>query len=128
MGITILTKKGILLAEDDVQLRMLLVAILGGAGYTIFDAEDGEKAIELYEENSDAIGLLLLDLGLPKMTGVEVFKKIRARQPDVKIIAMSGWGKRETVDELYEDGVNMFIQKPYKPAEIIENVKRLLDD
>ncbi len=119
--------KGILLAEDDVQLRILLLTLLTGAGYTVYDAEDGQEAIELYEKNNDSIGLLLLDLGLPKLTGVEVFKKIKAQKPEIKMIAMSGWGKRETVDELYEEGIDVFIQKPYKPVEIMDTVKKLLD-
>lgn len=120
--------KGILLAEDDYQIRMLLVDLLKGEGYTVFDAEDGAEAVALYERNSDSIALLLLDLGLPKLTGVEVFKKIRGLNPDIKIIAMSGWGQRETVDELYKEGINIFIQKPYRPAEIIETVKRVFSE
>lgn len=119
--------KGILLAEDDVQLRMLLVTLLQSAGYSIYEAEDGQQAMELYDKNKDSIGLLLLDLGLPKLTGVEVFKKIKAQKPDIKMIAMSGWGKRETVNELYEEGIDVFVQKPYKPIEIIDTVKKLLE-
>lgn len=119
--------KGILLAEDDFQIRMLLVELLKAEGYTVFEAEDGEQAIQLYDQNSSVIGLLLLDLGLPKLTGVEVFKKIREQKPGIKIIAMSGWGQRETVDELYQEGINTFIQKPYRPAEIIETIRKVYD-
>jgi len=117
---------GILIAEDDMQIRILLMELLKNEGYTVFAAEDGEQAVQLYGENKSNIQLLLLDLGLPKMTGVEVFKKIRSEKPDIKIIAMSGWGQRETVDELYKEGINNFIQKPYKPAEIIESVRTIL--
>lgn len=123
-----MNNKGILLAEDDFQIRMLLVELLKNEGYTVFDAEDGEEAIQLYEKNRDTIELLLLDLGLPKMTGVEVFKKIRKDKPDIKIIAMSGWGQRETVDELYDEGINIFIQKPYKPVQILETVRKTFND
>jgi two-component system, cell cycle sensor histidine kinase and response regulator CckA len=117
---------GILLAEDDFQIRMLLIELLKGNGYTVYDAEDGEEAVELYEKNKDSIHLLLLDLGLPKMTGVEVYRQIKVQKPNIKIIAMSGWGQRETVDELYEEGINLFIQKPYKPSDIIRSVQMVL--
>jgi two-component system, cell cycle sensor histidine kinase and response regulator CckA len=123
-----LDTKGILLAEDDFQIRMLLVELLKAEGYTVFEAEDGEQAVQLYEQNSSVIGLLLLDLGLPKLTGVEVFKKIREQKPGIKIIAMSGWGQRETVDELYDEGINTFIQKPYRPAEIIETIRKVYNE
>jgi two-component system, cell cycle sensor histidine kinase and response regulator CckA len=99
--------------------------LLSSEGYTVFQAEDGEAAIDLYADNKDSIHLLLLDLGLPKRTGVEVFKTIRAEKPDIKIIAMSGWGQRDTVNELYNEGIDHFIQKPYKPAEILETVRKL---
>ncbi len=121
-------QKGILLAEDDTQIRKLLVDLLTNEGYTVYEAEDGEEAIQLYDENSEGIDLLLLDLGLPKLTGVEVFKKVRAQKPNIKIIAMSGWGQRETIDELYDDGINKFIQKPYKPFQIIEAVQEILNE
>jgi two-component system, cell cycle sensor histidine kinase and response regulator CckA len=117
---------GILLAEDDFQIRMLLIELLKSNGYTVFDAEDGAEAVELYEKNKDSIHLLLLDLGLPKMTGVEVYRQIKVQKPNIKIIAMSGWGQRETVDELYEEGINLFIQKPYKPSDIIRSVRTVL--
>jgi DNA-binding response OmpR family regulator len=120
-----LEKKGILLAEDDFQIRLLLFELLSSEGYAVFQAEDGEAAIDLYTDNKDSIHLLLLDLGLPKRTGVEVFKTIRAEKPDIKIIAMSGWGQRDTVNELYNEGIDHFIQKPYKPAEILETVRKL---
>jgi DNA-binding response OmpR family regulator len=117
-----------LLAEDDTQIRTLLVEVLRNEGYTVYDAPDGEEAIQLFDQNSGSIGLLLLDLGLPKRTGVEVFRDIRSKKPDVKIIAMSGWGQRETVDELYQEGVDIFIQKPYRPSEILQTVKNILHE
>jgi len=119
--------KGILLAEDDFQIRTLLVELLKSEGYTVYDAEDGEKAMQLYEQNSDSIELLLLDLNLPKKSGLEVFKTIKIENPDIKIIAMSGWGQRETVNELYKEGIELFIQKPYKPSEIIKTVRKALE-
>lgn len=121
-----MTLNGILLAEDDFQIRLLLTDLLKNEGFTVYDAEDGEKALKLYEDNADSIELLLLDLGLPKVTGVEVFKVIRNTNPNIKIIAMSGWGQRDTVNELYDEGVDIFIQKPYKPTEIIQTVKKVL--
>jgi DNA-binding response OmpR family regulator len=123
-----LTTAGILLAEDDAQIRTLLVEVLRNEGYTVYDAPDGEEAIQLFDRNSGSIGLLLLDLGLPKRTGVEVFRDIRSKKPDVKIIAMSGWGQRETVDELYQEGIDIFIQKPYRPSEILQTVKNILHE
>jgi DNA-binding response OmpR family regulator len=123
-----LKKAGILLAEDDPQIRTLLVEVLRNEGYMVYDAPDGEDAIQLFDQNSEQIELLLLDLGLPKRTGVEVFRDIREKKPGVKIIAMSGWGQRETVDELYQEGVDIFIQKPYRPSEILRTIKNILHD
>ncbi len=123
-----MSKVGILLAEDDIQIRALLIEILKSEGYVVFDASDGEEAIKLFDMNSDIIELLLLDLGLPKKTGVEVFREIRAKKPSIRSIAMSGWGQRETVDDLYAEGIDMFIQKPYRPSEILQTVKNILQE
>jgi len=109
----------ILIVEDEAMLLEVLSATLEMNGYSVLKAVDGRKAIDLYEQNREKIAAVITDLGLPGMPGNEEFRRLRLINPEVKVIIASGLFDSKLKGELIAAGVDGFLQKPYKPDEII---------
>ncbi len=80
----------ILLAEDDPVVRNLVRTMLAKEGYAVLTANDGAEALEVCAEFSDPIHLLLTDVKMPRMDGLELASLVRGQRPDTKVIVMSG--------------------------------------
>src|SRR4029453_2166049 len=113
----------IVLAEDEPVIRNLVLLMLEKQGYAVLTANDGQEALEICEKFASPIQLLLTDVGMPKMDGVTLAEKVRARRPEIKIIAMSG-GTTMTV--LKENVPDAFLRKPFKPPTLLQCVQRVL--
>jgi PAS domain S-box-containing protein len=118
----------ILLAEDEDILRDILKEFLESKGYHVYAAADGREAVELYKAHQGEIGLVLTDVGLPKMTGIEEYRKLREINPQLKVLLASGFLAPESKADLMKSGVKGFIQKPYNPEEILRNIRKVLDE
>jgi signal transduction histidine kinase len=117
----------ILVAEDDAALRKLARIVLESFGYTVITAEDGEEAIAKFMENGERIGLVLLDMIMPKKNGKEVSEVIRKVCPGMKILFMSGYTMEiVTNKELLDAGFDL-IQKPFLSKELLTRVREVLD-
>jgi PAS domain S-box-containing protein len=130
--LTVLTKpvrgtETILLVEDEYLLLDMLRISLEAEGYTVYRAADGEEAIQMFTLHKKEIDLILSDVGLPKMNGVDEFKKLKEIDPTVKALLASGFFEPESKLELQRAGVMGFIQKPYVPQEILRKVREVLD-
>ncbi|HEX9446078.1 MAG TPA: response regulator, partial [Candidatus Binatia bacterium] len=112
-----------LVVEDEEATLHLLRNLLAERGYRVLTAVDGEEAAERYRHNGDMIDVVLLDLDLPKISGVEVLRKIRARNPNARVMITSGYLEPELKSALAREGVCRFIQKPYVPDEIVAALK-----
>ncbi len=115
----------ILLVEDDVALQALTERMLKKAGYTVLAASDGEQAVEMFERGQGAVHLLLTDVVLPGMNGVELAARLTARTPLLKVIYMSGY----TGDRLPPEALSgaAFIAKPFVPNALTAQIRRTLD-
>jgi CheY-like chemotaxis protein len=118
----------ILVAEDDTQVRDLTKHILEGFGYQVMEAEDGEEAMRVFNENKDRIQLLILDVVMPKKNGKEVYDEITKIRPDIKAIFTSGYNA-EIIHKkgILEKGLG-FITKPFSPQELLKKVREVLDN
>jgi CheY-like chemotaxis protein/two-component sensor histidine kinase len=117
----------VLVAEDDAALRDLSRIVLESFGYTVIAAEDGEEAVTRFMENRERIGLVLLDMIMPKKNGKEVGEAIRKVCPGMKIVFMSGYSMEiVTNKELVEAGFD-FIQKPFPSKDLLAKVREVLD-
>jgi PAS domain S-box-containing protein len=103
----------ILLVEDEEMLRELGVTILENEGYRVLAAKDGVEAVELFEAHRDDIGLVVCDLGLPRLGGREAFLKMKESRPGVRAIVASGYLEPAIRSEMLKAGVLDTIQKPY---------------
>ena len=117
--------KYILVVDDESRMRKLLNDFLVAKGYHILEAEDGEKAIEVFEENKNKIKLILLDVMMPKLDGWSVLRKIR-QDSNVPVIMLTARGEEQ--DELFgfELGVDEYISKPFSPKILVARVETIL--
>ena len=116
----------VLIVEDDDALRDLLKVVLEESGLNILTAKDGVDAVEVFTANKDEIGLVLLDMGLPRLGGWDAFLKMREINPELKGILASGYFSQNVKEEVIKSGAKNFIQKPYDPPEIIAMIREML--
>ena len=84
--------------------------------------DEGQKALEVYKKEKNEIGLVLLDLILPKETGVDTYKNLCKINPDVKVIFMSGLGDKDTLRTIPNYNEFIFLKKPFSMDEVTEKV------
>lgn len=117
----------ILLVDDERSIRISGKIILEKLGYTVLLAENGRMALELYKNDFKEIKLVLLDMNMPEMNGVETFLKLRDIRHDCKIIVSSGFLKESDLKYLNENGLFDFIQKPFQGAELGRIVNKAMN-
>ena len=117
--------KCILIVDDESRMRKLIKDFLAVKGFSMLEAEDGEKALQVYEENSQKIDLILLDVMMPKLDGWSVLRQIR-QTSKVPIIMLTARGEEQ--DELFgfELGVDEYISKPFSPKILVARVEAIL--
>ena len=117
--------KCILIVDDESRMRKLIKDFLTAKGYSILEAEEGEKALQVFEENSEKIDLILLDVMMPKLDGWSVLRQIR-QTSQIPIIMLTARGEEQ--DELFgfELGVDEYISKPFSPKILVARVEAIL--
>ena len=116
----------ILLVEDEEMLRDLGVTVLEGEGYRVIAAKDGMEAVELFETHRDDIGLVICDLGLPRLGGREAFLKMKESRPGVRAIVASGYLEPTIRSEMLKAGVLDTIQKPYDFNDLLAKIRSVI--
>ncbi|HPZ59880.1 MAG TPA: response regulator [Bacillota bacterium] len=115
----------ILIVDDAAFMRMMIKDNLKKAGYTDFvEAGDGEQAVLKYEEEKP--GVVLLDIAMPVMDGIQVLRTIKQLDPNAKVIMCSAMGQEGMVVEAIKLGALDFIVKPFKPERLVQTVKNVL--
>ena len=117
----------ILFVEDEDLLIQMVSFLLESKGYTVLCAHNGLEAVNLFQSHNKEIALVITDMGLPVMTGMDEFKKIKEIDPSVKVIFASGYFEPNIRSELLKDGAKGFIQKPYDPDDILRLIRQVLD-
>ena len=117
----------ILVVEDEDAVRSLARDVLTRLGYEVLVASDGRQALEVAKRHRRRIDLLVSDVVLPQLRGVEVADRLRARRPGLRVLYMSGYTQTAIVhDGLLDPGVN-FLAKPFRPADLANRVREVLD-
>jgi CheY-like chemotaxis protein/DNA-binding XRE family transcriptional regulator len=114
----------ILVADDEKQLRDLLYGFFTRHGYKVILAEDGQEAIDKYNQHIDSVKITLMDIVMPRKDGISSSKEIKTIHPDAKIIFMSGYlpNNFNDIGDEYK-----IISKPFNPIEILKEVRTALD-
>jgi PAS domain S-box-containing protein len=121
------TDKVILTIDDESYIRQSIKAYLEDCGFTIFEAENGKKGLEIFDSNK--IDLILLDLRMPEMNGLEVLKIIKKKSPDTPLIIASGTGNISAVVEALHLGAWDYILKPIEDMNVLyHSITKCLDE
>ncbi|MBD5500693.1 MAG: response regulator [Lachnospiraceae bacterium] len=117
--------KNILVVDDAAFMRMMIKDILTKNGYNVAgEAENGAKAFEKYNELKP--DLVLMDITMPEVDGIQALKNIKASDPNAKIIMCSAMGQQAMVIEAIQGGAKDFIVKPFQPDRVLEAVKKVV--
>jgi PAS domain S-box-containing protein len=118
----------IMLVEDEEMLRDLGVMMLESDGYRVIAAKDGIEAVEMFENHADEIGLVVCDLGLPRLGGRDVFLRMKEIKPSVRAIVASGYLEPALRSEILRAGVLDTVQKPYDFREMMEKIRSVIGE
>ena len=117
--------KNILICDDAAFMRMMIKDILTKNGYNIAgEAENGQKAVEKYNETKP--DLVLMDITMPEMDGIQALKKIKEMDPGASVIMCSAMGQQAMVIEAIQSGAKDFIVKPFQAERVLEAVKKVV--
>lgn len=117
--------KKVLIVDDAAFMRMMIKDILSKNGYEVAgEAENGLRAVEKYKEL--APDLVLMDITMPEMNGIDAVKNIKAIDPGAKIVMCSAMGQQAMVIESIQAGARDFIVKPFQADRVLEAVRKVV--
>jgi CheY-like chemotaxis protein len=119
-------KQRIMLVDDEKMLLILTSEILKEAGYEVVTAQSGFECLDQFRIAGRSFDLVLLDLNMPLMDGEETFHRLRALQPDLRVMLCTGYVQQERLNHMLEAGLCGFVQKPLGPREYLESVRQVL--
>jgi PAS domain S-box-containing protein len=117
----------VLVVDDDETVRAVARQALEMRGFQVLEAQDGLEAVELVRAQGAALGVVLLDMTMPRMGGEEAFREMRLLQPDIRVILSSGYNEVEAMGRFMGKGLKGFIQKPYGPRELLAKIQTILE-
>ena len=116
----------ILLVEDENLVRVTTERALSGAGHRVLSASDGQAALAQWEANHADIDLLVTDTMMPKITGIELARRLRQDREKMPILLISGYTGDESLNEFKDDQNFVFLAKPFRTAALLDSVDQLL--
>ena len=117
--------KNILICDDAAFMRMMIKDLLTKNGYNVVgEAENGAKAVEKYQELKP--DLVLMDITMPEMDGIQALKAIKAADPSATVIMCSAMGQQAMVIESIQSGAKDFIVKPFQQDRVLEAVRKVV--
>lgn len=118
--------KKVLVVDDDAELRSTLSEILKGAGYHIDEAPSGKEAIE--KITAKDFDIALLDLMMPKMSGIDVLKAIKKIKPKIKVIMITAFATVENAVDAIKKGASDYISKPFRIDDLLTIIRRVIEE
>jgi DNA-binding response OmpR family regulator len=112
------------LVEDNSNLRNLLQRTLERVGFSVFPAADGAEALRLCQQQDDSVDLVVSDIVMPSLNGLQLSDRIRTARPEMKFLFITGFG--DQFPELREYGANV-LEKPFLPSELLRKVEDILN-
>ncbi len=119
-------KQRILVIDDEAIVRVSCDRVLGPEGYDVELTSRGDEALRRLD--AERFDLVLTDLKMPDMDGLEVLKKIKEKWPHIPVIIITGYGTISTAVQAIKLGAYEYIEKPFNPEDILSVVKRSLED
>jgi PAS domain S-box-containing protein len=120
-------RETILLVDDETAIRKAAREFLEMNNYQVLTAENGEQGLKVFQEHSQNIDLVVLDLGMPGMGGAKAMSLILAEDPKARILIASGYSQQKQVQESLSHGAGGFIAKPYRLLELMKKISQMLN-
>ena len=121
-------KIGCVMVVDDEPMALILAKqVLEQTGYDVVTAQSGFEALELFRKHIGRFDLILLDLSMPIMDGEETFNRLSAIDPQVVVLLNTGFIEKHRLDRMMTAGLSGFLRRPYRPDEIIEQIRSVLE-
>lgn len=117
----------VLVIDDEAGVRTVTARHLERSGFEVLTAETGQRGLELLGQHAN-VGLVILDLAMPMMSGEECFSRMRAMRPSVPVIMASGYDEASVTQRMRGAAISGFLQKPFKRWELLAVVRRILGD
>lgn len=117
-----------LLADDDAGVRSTAGRMLRHLGFEVIEAADGQQAVDLLDGHRADLTLVLLDMTMPRLGGEEVFREIRRRGMDVRVVLSSGYNEQEATRRFAAKGLAGFIQKPYRMSDLASKLAEVFGE
>jgi PAS domain S-box-containing protein len=117
----------ILVAEDEEIVRTLIERTLMDAGLRVISVRDGREAVEVFTQRQEEIGCVLLDLTMPRVSGIEALGELRQIAPTVPVVMMSGYGPEDLARRLAGQTLAGIIQKPFQPDQLVDQLRHALE-
>lgn len=118
----------LLIVEDEEMLMMSLQLALVEKGYSVITANDGLEALKIYQENKNEIALVITDLGLPTITGLEVCQRIKRIKSNEHMILATGFLDADTKSEFLKAGIKHFLYKPYDIKKVLKMIREVMNE
>ena len=118
----------VLVVDDESIVLKVASKMLDRLGYGVLVANGGQEAVKRYREGGDAIDLVIIDMIMPGMDGRECFRSLKEIDPDVKAILSSGYGRDGRAQEIIDEGMLGFVQKPYRMDSLSAMLDTVLKD
>ena len=115
-----------MVVENGDMLRPLLGKILRREGYNVLEAKDGDEALLMWDRYSGTIDVVVTDVVMPNMSGKQLVERLRSLKPDLKVIYMSGYDSSILAAGNKFGSNATFLQKPFRPAELSQTVREVL--
>jgi CheY-like chemotaxis protein len=116
----------ILVVDDEELVREMAFDMLIDLGYNAVAVANGREAVDYYSKHSEKIDLAIIDMVMPEMGGRECFQRLRELNPSIRAILSTGFGKDGAAQEIMDEGMTGFVQKPYRISELSRAVARAL--
>lgn len=116
-----------LVADDESAIRDITAALLQRFGFRVVAAADGLETVNLYTQHAGDITLLLMDLNMPRINGVEAVMRIRHINPKVPVVFMSGYSREQVMERFGNQPHTEFIRKPFQSGELLEAIRNAME-
>lgn len=119
-------RQRVLLVDDELPVRTFIAKVLQREGFEIFEAGDGLDALGVLQQMSGDVDVLVTDVKMPRMTGIELVEKVRTEFPGVPVVYISGEHLKERLHN--PSGRVLFLQKPFRPQAILDAIRAVTAD
>jgi CheY-like chemotaxis protein len=123
----VLGNEVVLLVDDEQRILTVGRELCKALGYSVITADSGQKAIEIYAKRKDEIKLVILDMIMPEMNGLETFLELKKQDPDIKVLLSTGYSIDQKAQEMLKNGCKGYILKPYSVVDFSHKIREILE-